>query len=77
MDKKKKKLIYIISFLVSGIIIIQIIIGFSIYHAFRIWPDKVLFEDIHLTINALFSGLAFAGVIYTILLQKHKKNQKK
>jgi hypothetical protein len=34
------------------------------------WPERGLFGDMFGALNALFSGLAFAGVIYTILLQR-------
>lgn len=34
------------------------------------WPDRGAFGDLFGAVNALFSGLAFAGLIYTIVLQK-------
>ncbi len=34
--------------------------------------DRGLFGDMFGAINALFSGLALAGIIYTIFLQKHE-----
>ncbi len=34
------------------------------------WPDRGTFGDLFGAVNALFSGLAFAGLIYTIVLQK-------
>lgn len=34
------------------------------------WSDRGTFGDLFGAVNALFSGLAFAGLIYTIMLQK-------
>lgn len=34
------------------------------------WADRGTFGDLFGAVNALFSGLAFAGLIYTIFLQK-------
>lgn len=34
------------------------------------WSDRGTFGDLFGAVNALFSGLAFAGLIYTIVLQK-------
>lgn len=47
-----------------------IIAGFTIYHAFDSWADRGTFGDMFGAVNSLFSGLAFAGVIYAILLQR-------
>ncbi|UTW68315.1 hypothetical protein KFE94_14455 [bacterium SCSIO 12643] len=35
------------------------------------WSDRGTFGDLFGAVNALFSGLAFAGLIYTIVLQKN------
>ena len=34
------------------------------------WSDRGTFGDLFGAVNALFSGLAFVGLIYTILLQR-------
>ena len=34
------------------------------------WADRGAFGDLFGAVNALFSGLAFAGLVYTIILQK-------
>ena len=34
------------------------------------WSDRGTFGDLFGAVNALFAGLAFAGLIYTIVLQK-------
>jgi len=36
------------------------------------WSTRGQFGDMFGTVNALFSGLAFAGIIYTILLQREE-----
>lgn len=35
-------------------------------------PDRGLFGDMFGAVNALFSGLAFAGVMYAIVMQRHE-----
>jgi hypothetical protein len=51
---------------------LQMATGAAIYFAFDDWADRGTFGDMFGAVNALFSGLAFAGVIYTILLQRHE-----
>jgi len=36
------------------------------------WNNRGLFGDMFGSVNSLFAGLAFAGVIYTILLQRNE-----
>lgn len=43
---------------------------FFIYNRISNWPARGTFGDSFGAINALFSGLAFGGIIYTILLQR-------
>lgn len=51
------------------IVIIQVICGIFIYSAFQKWEDRGLFGDMFGVVNALFSGLAFSGIIITIFIQ--------
>lgn len=44
--------------------------GFSIYLSIGNWQDRSSFGDMFGAIDALFSGLALAGVLYTIHLQR-------
>lgn len=44
--------------------------GFAMYFAIEDWERRGQFGDMFGVVNALFAGLAFAGVIYTILLQR-------
>lgn len=37
---------------------------------FPLWKEKVSFGDIYDSLNALFTGLAFAGLVFTIYLQR-------
>ena len=58
--------------IITGIIIITILIITPIIVNSIIdnWTDRGTFGDLFGVVNALFSGLAFAGIIYTILLQR-------
>lgn len=42
------------------------------YFALNTWQDRGTFGDMFGTLNALFSCLAFAGIIYTIILQRQE-----
>ena len=46
--------------------------GVSIYFSIGSWDGPGTFGDMFGAINALFSGLAFAGIIFTILLQREE-----
>ena len=54
-------------FLVLSIWILSIVL---IIFKLDNWSDRGTFGDLFGAVNALFSGLAFAGLIYTIVLQK-------
>lgn len=56
--------------LIVLVIVIQIASGFGVYFLIDNWSDRASFGDMFGAIGTLFSGLAFAGVIYTILLQR-------
>lgn len=42
------------------------------YFSIGSWGDRGAFGDMFGAINALFSGLAFAGIIFTILRQREE-----
>ena len=44
--------------------------GLIIWHAIPEASNRGLFGDMFGAINAMFSGLAFAGIVYTILVQR-------
>lgn len=54
--------------IVIGIIVIWFVSGYFIYYRWPTDPGKI--GDMFGAINALFSGLAFAGIIYTIAIQR-------
>jgi hypothetical protein len=54
------------------VIAIQIVGGILIYYSIDNWGDRSSFGDMFGAIGTLFSGLAFASVIYTILLQREE-----
>lgn len=59
-------------FWISAIVIIILVClyGCIIYKLFPDWTTRGTFGDAFGAINALFSGLAFAGVVFAIILQK-------
>lgn len=52
------------------IVLLQGIVGAAIYFVLPDWPTRGQFGDLFGAVNATFSGLAFAGLIYAILLQR-------
>lgn len=52
------------------IVFMQLAIGYAAYTLLPDWPTRGQFGDVFGAANALFSGLAFAGLIYAILLQR-------
>lgn len=57
-----------------GVLIVaaQVSIGYAVFWAFPDWPTRGQFGDVFGAVNALFSGLAFAGLIYTVFLQREE-----
>lgn len=68
-DKSDK---YLSNFFKIGIVLIaiSIVFPFIVNYFFSSWGDSGTFGDTFGALNALFSGLAFAGVIVTILIQR-------
>lgn len=56
-------------FLVIGVQLLGAILQILLL---KTWETRSSFGEMFGGINTLFSGLAFAGVIYTILLQRHE-----
>lgn len=71
MDKhmKNSKLLY---FLISGVLAAWISTFFLVYFYLPDWTSRGQFGDLFGSINSLFSGLAFAGLFYTISLQQRQ-----
>lgn len=55
---------------VALIVLVQCAIGYGAYILLPDWTTRGQFGDVFGAANALFSGLAFAGLIYAILLQR-------
>jgi hypothetical protein len=53
-----------------GVVVLYLINVFIPLFFFECWSDRGTFGDQFGAVNALFSGLAFAGLIITILLQR-------
>jgi hypothetical protein len=68
MNKEKEKVS--LTVLIVAIIAAWIIITVIIWFVFKDWDKSGTFGDTFGAINSLFSGLALAGIIYTIYLQK-------
>lgn len=52
------------------IVLLQVGVGVAAYYLFPDWSTRGQFGDVFGAANSLFSGLAFAGLIYAILLQR-------
>ncbi|ELP6759561.1 hypothetical protein [Vibrio vulnificus] len=53
----------------GGVILLQVVLGVVTYFELPGWPERSAFGSMFGGVNTLFSGLAFCGVIYAILLQ--------
>lgn len=58
--------------LIVFVILINAGFGFSIHHFLPSWSESGVFGDTFGALNSLFSSLAFAGLLYTILLQSRE-----
>lgn len=67
-ETKSKSGLLILMILI--VVVIWILSSFLIIFGLDNWSDRGTFGDLFGAVNALFSGLAFAGLIYTIVLQK-------
>jgi hypothetical protein len=56
--------------LFAGVILLWVAAGVGVYFAFDKMEHRGLFGDMFGTVNSLFSGLALAGVIFAIFLQR-------
>lgn len=60
------------TFTALGVVALWFFLGWIVPHHFKVEGSAGVFGDMFGGVNALFSGLAFAGIIYTILLQRHE-----
>ncbi|MFT5238430.1 MAG: hypothetical protein ACI9M9_002038 [Flavobacteriaceae bacterium] len=68
--KKPKSNIGLLTKMIVLVLIIWILSTVLIIFGLDNWSDRGTFGDLFGAVNSLFSGLAFAGLIYTIVLQK-------
>ncbi len=62
----------VLGYMVIAIIIIWLLSAIIIYYISPNWSDRGTIGDMFGAVNALFSGLAFVGLIYTIMLQREE-----
>lgn len=72
MTKQKNRKSIPLEKLILLIIIAWLLSGVIIWYIFNDWTKSGPFGDTFGAINSLFSGLALAGIIYTIFLQKNE-----
>lgn len=70
VEKKQNKFIMTSIFL--GVVVIWILSWLIITHFIKDPTEQGTFGDTFGAVNALFSGLAFAGLIVTLLYQKEE-----
>lgn len=60
--------------IITSIIVVLIwaISGVSVYYWGKDWSERGTMGDMFGVINSLFSGLAFAGLVFTIILQRQE-----
>jgi len=56
--------------LAIGVVIVEVISAILIHYCFKNWDDASNFGEAFGAVNSLFSGLALAGIVYTLWLQK-------
>lgn len=72
--KSKKKTYWSLTTIISVVVFAWFVLGALAYFIFKNWTDRGTFGDMFGSVNVLFSGLAFASVMYTIHLQKQDLN---
>ena len=63
---------YTLWILVILVILVWVLSGIIIYYISPNWSERGTIGDMFGAVNALFSGLAFVGLIYTILMQREE-----
>lgn len=57
---------------IGAAMIIQGVLGWFIYRSFTTWGERGTFGDMFGAVNTCFSGLALAGIIYAMILQREE-----
>ncbi|MDE3155040.1 MAG: hypothetical protein KGN76_08045 [Acidobacteriota bacterium] len=63
--------------LIAAVVVViglQAALGLAVYLMFANWTDRDGFAGMFVVTESLFTGLAFAGVIYTVMLQRRELN---
>lgn len=77
INEKKDNYLKVFFIIGIGLILTSIAFPFVVNYFFSDWTKSGTFGDTFGALNALFSGLAFTGVIVTILIQRAElKNQR-
>lgn len=74
-EPPKELSFWVLVWIALGVIALWAGTGFLLYDATLetpIWGERGTFGDMFGSINALFSGLAFAGLFFTVLLQRQE-----
>lgn len=74
-EPPKELSFWVLVWIALGVIALWAGTGFLLYDAGKDtapWGERGTFGDMFGSINALFSGLAFAGLIFTVLLQRQE-----
>lgn len=71
-DSNKRTSLKPFLILAAGVFALWLIAWLFIVGVLSDWPSRGQFGDMFGAINSLFSGLAFAGVIFTIYLQREE-----
>ena len=58
--------------LLVAVLAILVIVGTTVFHVLDTWEHRGQFGDMFGVANTLFSGLAFAALTYTLLLQRRE-----
>lgn len=70
MKKETNDKLSIFIWAVVGVILLQIIVGLSLIFFLDSWNNRAAFGDMFGLRSSLFTGLAFAAVIYSLYLQR-------
>lgn len=61
-----------LTLILLAVTVVQVVAGYIIYVQLDNWNNRADFGEMFGTVNTLFSGWAFAGVIYAIFLQRRE-----